>query len=153
MISRPNLKAVLTMLGEVKSWTVFPEKNGQARHPEVVAAIDSGQYERSLYAAFSDRQFELKFFARLPVAIYNLRNVDPRPERCELTLKQPVAFEPVAKKLGKGESQTTETLPDGQTITWHKYAEISLGVVDDKITTVRLHVAEYNVLWTSERPF
>lgn len=130
-------KEVLKALGGIKDWKVSTEKDGKP-NPDLVAAEQRGDYEKVLKTAFSHHDLELKFFIYLPHAIAGLRQSKPVPEYCDLTCEEPIEFAGIQKHLGKDVKVTEDADPAGKARKWYRDDEVSVGVVDNHATVVRI---------------
>lgn len=139
-MSMQRRKRVLQELGEFKKWEVSTQRNGKVDE-EVAKTAATGAYEKALKTAFSQPGLDLRFFSYVPKAITELRKIKPTPESCDIYCASPIEFSTLKDYLGDKLEETSDTDPDGHPRKWYREQEVSFGVVDGKVTVVRLNLA------------
>jgi hypothetical protein len=132
-------QVVLRNLGPVAKWDVSTDRDGKPDDALVKAKKD-GVYDAILDKAFSDRGLKLRFFTGLPAAIKGLRAAEPRPDACDLICEVPPAWKDLEPMLDPECEKTSDTDSSGRPREWRRYADVSLGVVNDTVPIVRLHL-------------
>ncbi len=146
-IQTAELLTVLRVLGPVAEWQVSTDKQGKA-DDALVKAKQNGTFDAVMKKAFTNRGLLLKFFTSLPYAINGLRTVEPRPETCDFICEIPPKWQPdIEALLGKPDAKTSDTDEAGKPRDWYRFSEVSFGVVDGSIKTVRVDVDSKARTW------